>query len=112
MPEEAVTSTAQDRRQRFRAFAKRFNPTAPAKDLIGQGLICREPRYSIWQKLIRGFHVPASQQLVVGGIGSGKTTELLLAEQEVASTGQMVPLYIDVSAETDLTAVTSGSLLA
>jgi len=112
MPEEAVTSTAQDRRQRFRAFAKRFNPTAPAKDLIGQGLICREPRYSIWQKLIRGFDVPASQQLVVGGIGSGKTTELLLAEQEVASTGQMVPLYIDVSAETDLTAVTSGSLLA
>lgn len=112
MPQEAITYTAEDRRQRFRTFARRFNPTAPAKEIIDQGLVCSEAGRSILRKLIRGFDLPGGQQLVVGGIGSGKTTELLLAERELISTPEMLPLYVDVPADTDLSAVTSGSLLA
>src|SRR5208282_820121 len=55
---------------------------------------------------------PGSQQLLVGGIGSGKTTELLLAERWLREQEHVLPLYIDVSAETDLSSLNSGSLLA
>jgi hypothetical protein len=55
---------------------------------------------------------PGSQQLVVGGIGSGKTTELLLAAKWFASQGDGLALYIDITAETDLTGLNSGSLIA
>jgi hypothetical protein len=55
---------------------------------------------------------PGSQQLVVGGTGSGKTTELLMAEKWLREQGQTVPLYIDVSGDTDLSALKSGALLA
>jgi Cdc6-like AAA superfamily ATPase len=112
MANQAVVSTTPDRRERFRSFLRRFNPSAPAKSIIGQGLICNEMGYSIAEKLVAGVDLaPGNQQLVIGGIGSGKTTELLLAERRFAETTQMLPLYIDVSADTDLTAVTSGSLL-
>jgi len=55
---------------------------------------------------------PGSQQLLVGGIGSGKTTELLLAAKWFQNQGEGLPLYIDITAETDLSGLNSGSLLA
>jgi Cdc6-like AAA superfamily ATPase len=91
---------------------KRFNPTAPARAAIGEGLIYRDVGRSVFKKLAaRADLAPGSQQLVVGGIGSGKTTELLLAEQELSALEQTLSLYIDVSSETDLSAVNSGVLL-
>ena len=111
--ERTGTITASDRRQRFRSFMKWFNPTAPPKAAIGEGLIYRDPQRSIFKELAVGADLdPGSQQLVVGGIGSGKTTELLLAEREIAAHEQTLTVYVDVSAETDLSAINSGSLLA
>jgi hypothetical protein len=92
---------------------KRFNPTAPARSAIGGGLICQDSARSVFRKLaVRADLAIGSQQLVVGGIGSGKTTELLLAERELSAHEQILPVYVDVSAETDLSAVNSGVLLA
>jgi len=92
---------------------RRFNPTAPARVAIGEGLIHEAAGRSVFKKLAAGADLSfGSQQLVVGGIGSGKTTELLLAERELAAYDQMLPVYVDVSAETDLSAVNSGALLA
>ncbi|HTX33675.1 MAG TPA: hypothetical protein VME43_01590 [Bryobacteraceae bacterium] len=106
------TLSVPDRRQRFRAFMKRFNPTAPAKAAIGEGLIYQSPGRSIFRKLAAAADLtPGSQQLLTGGIGSGKTTELLMAQDELVSHGAM-PVYIDISAETDLSALNSGALLA
>lgn len=45
---------------------------------------------------------PASTHLVVGGIGSGKTTQLLVAEQRLKSHGDNIALYIDVSTKHDI----------
>ena len=92
---------------------KWFNPTAPPKAAIGEGLIYRDPQRSIFKQLAAGADLdPGSQQLVVGGIGSGKTTELLLAERELAAHERTLTVYVDVSAETDLSAINSGALLA
>jgi len=113
MPKQPSITTVPDRRQRFRDFMKRFNPTAPARAAIGEGLIYRYAGRSVFKKLAVGADLAlGSQQLVVGGIGSGKTTELLLAEQELSAHEQTLSVYVDVSAETDLSAVNSGALLA
>jgi hypothetical protein len=113
MPNQPSTAAPPDRRQRFRTFMKRFNPTASAKAAIGEGLICQYAGRSVFKKLAAGADLTVgSQQLLVGGIGSGKTTELMLAQRELAGNEHMLPLYIDVSAETDLSTVNSGALLA
>jgi len=80
-----------------------FNPTAPARDPIEAGLVCEDLQRFLFRNLAgRADLEPGSQQLLVGGIGSGKTTELLLAERWLHEQGHMLPLYIDISAETDL----------
>ncbi len=113
MANQSSTAAPPDRRQRFRSFMKRFNPTAPAQAAIGDGLIYRSAGRSVFKKLAAGADLtPGSQQLIVGGIGSGKTTELLLAQAELAAHEQLLPLYVDVTAETDLATVNSGALLS
>ena len=51
MDKNASTIIVPDRRERFREFMKRFNPAAPAKAAIGDGLICQRPGQSIFKKL-------------------------------------------------------------
>jgi hypothetical protein len=101
------------RREKFRAFMKAFNPTAPAREVIKAGLVYEDLHSSLFQNLAaRADLEPGSQQLLVGGIGSGKTTELILAERWLDAQGHVLPLYIDISAETDLSKLGSGALLA
>ncbi len=92
---------------------KRFNPSAAPINAIADGLIHEFPERSIYKRLALGADLSqGSQQLVVGGIGSGKTTELLLAQRELAKRAEILPVYVDVSSVTDLDAVNSGALLA
>jgi len=102
-----------DRRERFRRFMKRFNPAASASSAIAEGLIVEAPSRSLYKRIaIRADLEPGSQQLLVGGIGSGKTTELMLAAVWLAKQGKSSPLFIDVSQQTDLSKLNSGALLA
>lgn len=55
---------------------------------------------------------PASTHLLVGGIGSGKTTELLAVERRVASLVDTITLYIDVSKQHDVARMAPGAILA
>ena len=90
-----------------------FNPTAPPQEAIEAGLVCEHLHGSLFQKLAgRADLEPGSQQLLVGGVGSGKTTELILAARWLQEQGHVLPLYIDISAETDLSSLNSGALLA
>jgi hypothetical protein len=92
---------------------KAFNPTAPARDVIASGMVLRDLQKNLHLSLAaRADLEPGSQQLIVGGIGSGKTTELLLAEQSLNEQKNSLPLFIDVTAETDLSRFNSGALLA
>jgi hypothetical protein len=104
---------AAQRRERFREYMRKLNPTAPARLTIDSGLIVEDLHGSQFKALVaRADLEPASQQLVVGGTGSGKTTALLLAEKLLGQQGQTLCLYIDISSETDLTDLNSGALLA
>lgn len=113
MPTKSETQAAPARRERFREYMRNLNPTAPARSAIDLGLTVRDLHGSIYQAMAaRADLDPGSQQILVGGIGSGKTTELLLAEQWLKEHGQTFILYIDITAETDLSGLNSGALLA
>jgi hypothetical protein len=114
MPSSITASEGQlSRRNKFRAYMQTFNPTAPARDVIEAGLVCEDLHHSLFRNLAgRADLEPGSQQLLLGGIGSGKTTELLLCERWLREQGHVLPLYIDISAETDLSSLSSGSLAA
>jgi hypothetical protein len=102
-----------ERRERFRAYMQAFNPTAPPQGAIEAGLVCEDLHGSLFRKLAgRADLEPGSQQLLVGGVGSGRTTELILAARWLEQEGHVLPLYIDISAETDLSGLNSGALLA
>jgi hypothetical protein len=114
MPSSHPTPEKQlHRRDRFRAYMQAFNPTAPAQSVIEAGLAYEDLHRSLFKSLAgRADLEPGSQQLLVGGIGSGKTTELLLAVRWLLNQGDVLPLFIDITAETDLSGLNSGSLLA
>jgi hypothetical protein len=90
-----------------------FNPAAPARSVIDAGLVRADLHHSLYANLAgRADLESGSQQLIVGGIGSGKTTELLLAAKWLQEQGNARPFYIDVTADTDLSGLNSGALLA
>jgi hypothetical protein len=92
---------------------RKLNPTAPARITIEAGLVVEDLHGSLFRKLAaRADLDPGSQQLLIGGTGSGKTTELLMAERWLEQQGQTLSVYIDLSAETDLSGLNSGALLA
>ena len=101
------------RRERFREYMRALNPAAPARVAIESGLVVEDLNSSLFKTMAaRADLDPGSQQLVVGGIGAGKTTELLMAEKWLENQGQTIPLYIDISSETNLAGFNSGALLA
>jgi hypothetical protein len=55
---------------------------------------------------------PSSSHLLLGGIGSGKTTQLLVACQQINEIEDIHAIYIDVSQYTDISKITSGVLTA
>src|SRR5437764_13745651 len=108
-----IVSLNLDRRRRFRDYMKAFNPTAPPRDVIAAGLVLKNLQKNLHRSLAaRADLEPGSQQLIVGGIGSGKTTELLLAEQSLSNQANVLPLFIDVTVETNLSGFNSGALVA
>src|SRR5258706_11094150 len=98
-----------ERRARFRDYMRRFNPTALAMETIGSGLVFEDLHGSLYTKLgSRADLDPGSQQLLAGGTGSGKTTELLLTQQWLSQRQNTFPVFIDINAETDLSEIKSG----
>ena len=114
MPSSVTVPEGQlSRRDKFRAYMQAFNPTAPAHDVIQAGLVFEDLHQSLYRNLAgRADLEPGSQQLLVGGVGSGKTTELLLARRWLAGQDHVLSIYIDVSAITDLSSLNAGALLA
>lgn len=55
---------------------------------------------------------PSSSHLLLGGIGSGKTTQLLVACQQINEIEDTHAIYVDVSLYTDISKITSGVLTA
>lgn len=109
-----------DRRQLYRPFLERLNPIASAQSLLADGLIVapdHDPRdtgeppirvaLANTAELTRG-----SQMALVGGIGSGKTTELLLTQKELSRHSDAVNIFVDMADYADLSEISPGAILA
>ena len=91
---------------------KAFNPTARAQEALDLQLVTPELHDSVFQKIAARAEIePGSQQVLLGGIGSGKTTELLLTERALRDR-KLQPIYIEASRYTDLAEAGPGSLVA
>jgi Cdc6-like AAA superfamily ATPase len=97
-------------RQQMSAFEGSINPSKA----IESGYYVQEPRTAV-SELIAGRIAlrPASTHLLLGGIGSGKTTQLLMTLDRINSLLENAYVrYIDVSIFTDISKISSGVLVA
>lgn len=107
-----------DRRQVYRPFLERLNPSS-LLDVEAQDLIVppdHDPRdpdqppihvaFANTAELSRG-----SQMALVGGIGSGKTTELRLTLKLLERHADAVNIYLDLAELTDLNTLNPGAIL-
>ena len=80
MPSSVTAPEGQlSRRDKFRAYMQAFNPTAPARDVIQAGLVVEDLHQSLYRNLAgRADLEPGSQQLLVGGVGSGRRRNCFL----------------------------------
>ena len=112
-------AVAFDRRQVYRPFLERLNPIGsqnlPSDDLIvAPDHDPRDPgeppihvAFANTAELSRG-----SQMALVGGIGSGKTTVLLLTLKELSRHSDAINFYVDLADYTDLNEINPGAILA
>jgi len=114
----AQTTVISDRRQIYRPFLERLNPATPGV-IDAQRLIVppdHDPRdpdqppihvaFANTAELTRG-----AQVALVGGIGSGKTTELQLTLKQLGRHADAVNIYVDLAEITDLNELNPGAIL-
>lgn len=110
-----------DRRQIYRPFLERLNPIVLSGSVAQRKLMVvppksdpRDPKqppiYEVFAgaaELNRG-----TQMALVGGIGSGKTTELLLTMDRLRRHDDAVNVFLDAAEFTDFSETNPGAMLA
>ena len=115
-----LNAIALDRRQRYRPFLESLNPIALPRHLLDRDLIVardhdpRDPAQpSIHASLATSAELNRGIQIaVVGGIGSGKTTELALTRKLLERHADAVSMFWDLANQTDLNELNTGAILA
>lgn len=100
-----------DRLERFRAARAKLDPAGDPADAMERFYI-DSPR-SVSARIAAELEIaPATSHLLVGGVGSGKTTELLATQRRIARIPDTAALYVDVTRRHDLAKMTPGAILA
>jgi hypothetical protein len=101
-----------DRRTRFRDYMRRLDPTGDPVQAIDGGFYVPPPN-AVSQRIATRLELePASSHLLVGGIGSGKTTELIAIERKLAKVEDLFPVRVDVPSRHRLDKLKPGVLIA
>ena len=100
------------RRERFRSYMASVDPASNPSTAIERGYFVDRPG-SIASQIVGRFEIePTARQLIVGGIGSGKTTQLLVSTIGLNDISDISATYIDVGQHQDLGKVGPGCLVA
>lgn len=100
-----------DALQRFREYMARFDPVASPLSTVTEGYYVARPGRSVAQTIATRVKLaPTNAHLVVGSIGSGKTTEILNARNLIAETNDIWTRAIDVSRYHDIDQMEAGVL--
>ena len=101
-----------ERLQRFRKLMAAFEGTSNPQHAIERGYYVDLPNNPVGEITRRVELRPSSVHLLLGGIGSGKTTQLLLAEEHLNQLEGFKAIYVDVSLYTDIFQLEPGALVA
>jgi hypothetical protein len=102
-----------NRLQIFRQKMAAFEGTADPLEAIESGYYVNAPGKLLVDTISGRLALrPFSSHLLIGGIGSGKTTQLLVARQQIEEIEDTYALYVDVSLYTDISKISSGVLTA
>jgi energy-coupling factor transporter ATP-binding protein EcfA2 len=92
----------ENRLEFFRRQMAAFDGAADPRDAMQRGFYIEEPEHSVTHQLFKRISLKAnSKNLLLGGIGSGKTTQLLKIEQLLRET-DIYPHYVDVTKHINL----------
>ncbi len=101
-----------DRLARFRGYMTSLNAT-DATTALGNGHYVTTPGDVAADRLAARLQLqPAASMAIVGGIGSGKTTQLLVLRDKLEAAGDVRAIYIDVAELVDLAQVRAGVIVA
>lgn len=102
-----------DRLQFFREQMAAFEGTSDPQKAIEKGYFIKQPKNSLAKTITNRIALrPSSSHLSIGGIGSGKTTQLLMARDSINEIGDTHAVYVDASLYTDISEIQPGALIA
>ncbi|WP_254565687.1 hypothetical protein [Oscillatoria sp. HE19RPO] len=102
-----------NRLERFRKEMAAFEGSADPARSVERGHYVPHPKKSLADTIAGRIAIrPASTHLLIGGIGSGKTTELLIARDRINELEDTYAHYLDVSLEADISQMKPGVLIA
>ena len=108
----AILPRVTTRLEKFRGYMARLAPAANPLDAVREGLYVPRPGRSTADEIAARLELdPTSSHLVVGGIGSGKTTQLLVAHDRLSGLSDTHAEYVDISEVHDISRMESGALL-
>lgn len=100
------------RRERFRKYVANVDPASNPLTAIERGFYV-DPPGAISKKIVARLEIePTASQLVVGSIGSGKTTQLLVARDKLNAVPDISAHYVDLSETFELSKLRAGWLVA
>ena len=109
-PADGQADQTIDRLERFRALRARLDPAGDPARALAEGAYVEQGR-SVGGRIAAELMVsPASTHLLIGGVGSGKTTELLSAQARLNQVPDTVALYVDVSKGHDISKMVPGAI--
>jgi hypothetical protein len=110
-PALAHTVPSQDRLERFRGLRAKLDPTGDPAHAMDRFYVDTPGSVSVRIAAELAL-APASSHLLVGGVGSGKSTELLATERRVAGISDVATLYVDVTRQHDIEKMVPGAVIA
>jgi len=97
----------------FRRLMAAFESTADPRRAIEKGYYVAPPHNLIAEEIAgRCALRPSSAHLLFGGIGSGKTTQLLVVRGRLNELEDIHAIYLDVSLYTDIADLQPGALIS
>jgi len=101
-----------DRLKLFRRLMSAFEGTSNPQRAVERGFYINLPDNPVAEITGRIALRPSSMHLLFGGIGSGKTTQLLSTQTALNGLEDIKAIYVDVSLVTDISDLQSGALIA
>jgi Cdc6-like AAA superfamily ATPase len=95
----------------FRQHMARLDATAGPREIIEGGYYVAPPGNSVADQLVARLSLkPSSSHMVLGGVGSGKTTQLMTVCEQLNRIEDTRAVYIDVSEHCDLKSLDTNDL--